>query len=212
MKFRFYTKYKLKIISPKKYPIAKINGKKLIFIHINKTAGTSILSTLGKKKFHLNCKDIIQLIGRKKFDSAVKFAVCRNPYDRALSMYYHRIKTNQSNLKNNPIDFNSWVEKVFSDEKDTSYYNKDLKMFAPQIDWLKDENNCVVIDNILKFENLDAEFLEFSSKFGINKKLPKLNLGVHKKDRKEVYNLKSVKIIQERFKEDFDFFNYSLII
>jgi len=85
MKFNWYSKYKLKLLKPSLYPIIRVNNKKFLFIHINKNAGTSIIKAFGKKKFHLTTRELIDLLGEKSFDDAIKFTEVRNPFDRVIS-------------------------------------------------------------------------------------------------------------------------------
>lgn len=45
--------------------------KQKLCIHINKTTGTSIINIIGKPfRKYLNVKDIIKVIGQKKWDEA----------------------------------------------------------------------------------------------------------------------------------------------
>lgn len=86
--------------------------KKLIYVHIPKTGGTSIESYLnlktkkkgnfekigygvkifkGKKKAlqHLTASEIKNLIGEDKFNQMDKFSIVRNPYSKIISEYSH---------------------------------------------------------------------------------------------------------------------------
>jgi hypothetical protein len=67
-------------------PLHKGKHGSYIFIHINKTAGTSIIDVIGKPfRKHLTSKEVIKVIGQKKWDAAYKFAVVRNPWDKVVS-------------------------------------------------------------------------------------------------------------------------------
>ena len=54
-----------------------------IFIHINKTAGTSIGRAVGlPNKLHLTAREIIDRVGEEAWRKAYKFAFVRNPLSR----------------------------------------------------------------------------------------------------------------------------------
>ena len=52
-------------------PLHKGKNGNYIFIHITKTAGTSIIEVIGKPfRKHLTSKEVIKVIGQKKWDAA----------------------------------------------------------------------------------------------------------------------------------------------
>lgn len=190
----------------KKSPLLKVNGKKVIFIHINKTGGTSVSDALGLNKSHLTVKEIIDLIGEENFESSYKFAAVRNPWDKVLSHYKYRVKTNQTDLGTKTIPFPEWVVKTYGKNKDPFYYDKP-KMFQPQVDWLKDYHNRINVNEIMKFEDLSKEFEKVSKHLGLHINLPHLNRTT-KTNYKEFYDDHSKSIITDWFAEDLDIFNY----
>ncbi len=195
-----------------RYPISQFNNKDFIFIHINKTGGTSISNILKLGKTHQNyTKTIISLIGEEKFKNTYSFTCVRNPFDRILSQYYYRIKPNKNPKEpylEEKIGFNKWVKLTYG-EKDKKYWNDSI-IFKPQIEWLKDtEENIILPNKIIKFEKLNEDFKEISNYLETDITLPHLNKSTIKKHNyKEEYNLESKKIIAEYFKEDIEYFNY----
>src|SRR5947208_3465937 len=64
------------------------NRHRCIFIHIPKTAGSSIaLSLFGEQLEHITYRDY-QIANPRKFDRYFKFAFVRNPWDRVVSSYF----------------------------------------------------------------------------------------------------------------------------
>jgi chondroitin 4-sulfotransferase 11 len=95
---------------------------KFIFIHIPKTAGTSIKTTLDFVKYRTNHRTLKNLINlepptgidwpwqKDGIENYFKFAFVRNPWDRAVSSYFYwankyhqRIKNKQNSNIPNPI-------------------------------------------------------------------------------------------------------------
>jgi hypothetical protein len=111
-----------------------------IFIHINKTGGTSIAKAIGLTvKKHLTAEQVITQIGERAFNDAFVFTVVRNPWSKVVSHYKFRVKTNQTSLKTNPLDFNEWVKCTYGPEKNLFYYDQPT-MFQPQLSWLKNSS------------------------------------------------------------------------
>jgi hypothetical protein len=200
MNFRFYSKYRLQFFDSEMYPVIEIGGKKLIFIHINKNAGTSILTSFNKKKFHLTVEELTELLGERTLKECIKFAIIRNPYDRVVSQYKHRVKTNQSNLMSENIDLNKWVELTFSQNYNGKYRDK-KRMFLTQLKWLRDKNGAWRVDEILMFDNLKNDFNKFCEKYSFKARLN------HENKSNSIYsdslNQSSKVIIYNYFKEDF---------
>ena len=182
---------------------------KFIFIHINKTGGTSIGKAIGlRRKRHLTVSQIISKIGEQRFSNTFVFCVVRNPWDKVLSLYKYRVKTNQTNMRDNHISFNEWVKQTYGKEKNIFYYNKPL-MFAPQSDWLKDKNGNLRVDKVLKFESLSDDFQDLTTFLGYNSKYLGKENSTEKVNYKNFYDESSRKIIEEWFSEDIKLFNYS---
>lgn len=130
--------------------------EKFVFIHINKTGGMSIENALGLKKQHLTALEYKNRLGIRHWNKSFKFSIVRNPWDKVVSQYFHRIKTNQTGLGVNPIDFKKWVKFTYG-EQNPKYFD-DPKYFMPQINWLTNENGELLCDFIGRFENLENDF------------------------------------------------------
>lgn len=135
-------------IKPSNYPLQQGTIKKIIFIHINKTGGTSIAQTIGSVtnkhsaiahnvgwalKKHLTVKEVISIVGKNKFDNAYKFTVVRNPWSKVVSHYKFRVMKNHTKMQENPIPFIEWVTCTFGVNKNPFYYTN-TNMFMPQVE------------------------------------------------------------------------------
>ena len=177
------------------YPYRVSGNLKFLFIHINKTGGSSIIKTIWPQhKWHDTAKEIIKVIGEKNYRETYKFTVVRNPWSKVVSQYKFRTMHNQNSMNDNPISFKDWVLLTYGETKDQYYYD-DPKMFQQQVEWLKDNNEVISIDKIIKFENLVADFEEVANHLKINKKLPVNKL---KKLFDFSYHTKRINIIFKR--------------
>lgn len=188
------------------YPIKK-GQVNFIFIHINKTGGSSIGKVIGfTKKNHRTAKTIIKIVGKENWEKSYKFTFVRNPWDKVVSHYQFRVQGNQTNLRDNPISFTEWVKCTYGDNKNTFYYDKP-SMFRPQNEWLLNDQNEIDIDMIGRFENLNEDFKIIADQIGCNPILPHIN-KTKKVDYKEFYNSETKNIITKWFEKDIELFKY----
>jgi len=208
MKIQFIEKIKNKIGLKLNSPLHKGEIKDYIFVHINKTAGTSIIKVIGKPfRKHLTAKEIIKTIGQKKWDNAYKFTVIRNPWGKVVSQYKHNIKMNSNNMAKKPIEFKDWVSRTYGKNKDPKYYGRP-QMYLPQVEWLKNYEGKIDVDKIIRFENLNEGINDVFNTLGIDQQLPHVN-KTFKTDYTSFYDKESKKIIEDWFLEDIQVFEYS---
>jgi chondroitin 4-sulfotransferase 11 len=176
-----------------------------IFIHINKTGGSSIENALKIPLEHKTATEKQQQLGEKEWNKKLTFTVVRNPWDKVVSHYHYRVKTNQTNLRNKPIKFKEWVKLTYKN-MDETYYDKP-KMFMPQTSWITDSNGKIIVDEILNFENLNEDFNSVMVKLGKQIPLPHLKRSNHI-NYKTYYDTETVEIVDNWFKEDINNFDY----
>lgn len=194
--------------------------RKIIFIHIPKTGGTTIenyMKTIDKPIFyggygklkniifqHLNYKNYIKFFGKEEYNKFIKFSIVRNPYDRLISEYYWS-KLNIGFKSNKTFDyFLNQVEDIVTNRK----YNLTIhhNHFIPQYEFICDSNNNIVVDKLFKFEEFN-EILKFLNEKKYNTKKEK-NLNVSKNKEKIILNNNQKKKIYELYKKDFEIFKY----
>lgn len=182
---------------------------KIIHIHICRTAGTSIKNSfeqtfpgvpfIGKHRF-------IRNFPNRALNKCKSFCVVRNPFDKIVSQWlwgYKRIYK---------IGFLEFLQRV----RDKKFFQRHKNYwYAPQIEWIVNDLGEIIIDRILRFENLQAEFDQMCRdwKFPEFKLIPNINsaethLGCPRKPYKQYYNEESAKIVRELYCEDFKRLNY----
>ena len=176
-----------------------IDEYECIFIHIPKNAGTSIEEYFGNGSVRIQPSkhaDIheIKVKFKNSYNNYRKFTIIRNPYDKMVSWYFY-LKRNLGDY--NIVEFNDWIK----DPSKFWHANDPISFLKPQCDWI---DNTV---EIIRFENLDNELNKFFNK--------KINLPITNKSNHnhylEYYNEQSLNIIYNKYKEDFEKFNYKKI-
>jgi chondroitin 4-sulfotransferase 11 len=147
---------------------------KFIFIHIQKTAGTSISSAL--EQFceesypsikHWNARKIKEKFGAGVWDEYFKFSFVRNPYERLLS-WYNMIDKAREITGHNPNPFHLYIQKnihSFSEFilNDKVFIDANVLRWrlAPQrIAQFQrlSEGGRIIVDFVGKYENVNEDF------------------------------------------------------
>jgi hypothetical protein len=194
---------------------------RFIFIHIYKTAGTSLthalrpyareplpsrfLQRLGLRKpaiaplpDHVSARDLRAAIPSELFDSCFKFAFVRNPWDWQVSLYHY-----MRDLRRHPqhaivqgMSFDDYIEwRVTSD--------KHL-----QKDFVTDASGSLLVDFIGRFENVEEDARTVFDRIGIRAVLPHRNRSFHDEYR-TYYSDRSKRLVSEHFAPDIEMFGYS---
>jgi len=179
---------------------------KVIFIHINKTAGTSVERafdvdvSFGDRK-HLRALQIRGRVGHEVWDSYFKFAIVRNPWDKVVSMYHHRKQNSRKETLPQKMPFSMWV-------KNLPYIKTKESRTTNQLDWITDRKGNIIIDYVARFENLSKEWEKLKELGNFDLELSHVNKSIHK-PYQEYYDEESRDIVTERFKKDIDYFGYT---
>lgn len=191
---------------------------KVIFIHIPKTGGTSIENALNCKEIKngygvINNKAIHHYSWKeyknkypKRFKNYYKFTIVRNPYDKILSDYYylkHIAKLDIDNFQN--ITFDEYLNYCGEIVKN-KLYNKTKyhDHFLPQHKFIFNDNNNLMVNKILRFENFSH--INKFIKIRFKKDLQWLNKN--KYSEKIILNQEQKDKIYEIYEKDFTLLSY----
>lgn len=173
---------------------------KLLFVHIPKTGGTSILNKLDqsmwKKVIHAGHDPLFILESNNNIQDAFTFCVVRNPYRRTFSYYNHFKRQNKVECS-----FLHFLEVI----KKKIFFEKTPMIVFPQSFYVYDSSGVISIDKIYKYEN----FIELEN--DLNVKFDKLNVGnYNENDYMDAYaDVNCISIVQELFSVDFINFDYN---
>jgi hypothetical protein len=175
---------------------------KFIFVHVSKTAGTTIRFALQGKydelhdPHHSLISEIKEKLSEQVFQSYFKFGVVRNPWDREVSRYKF-IKNRKCNSKH------KYCQNGFNE-----YLFKFVELGLVNYDALKIDGK-IGVDYIMKFENLQEDFDKICDKIGIpQRKLPHKNATKHK-HYTEYYDDETKQIVAEKYVRDIEYFGYN---
>lgn len=195
-----------------------IKDKKIIFLHIPKTGGTSIMKSLRPHGLegsgHMQLSRIFQKynINSKNRNDYLVFTVSRNPWDLVVSNFaYIKMKksywhsSDGSTKYGEHPDYNTVKNMNF---KEFVYALKDKKIKStyntlPQSYWIDRK-----VDYIIRFENMSKDFETLCKKVGLpNIELLHLNKSKHQ-DYKKYYDKELISIVEKLYAKDIKMFNY----
>jgi hypothetical protein len=177
------------------------------FLHIPKTAGTSILRTIGAKSEGHNI--VSQLTGDF-------FSCVRNPYDRACSMYWFMLERWMKIKKMQPFDMSAGPASLlyFWQTIDHRQHPINKALYAPQIEYLRDNPGeggiSPRIKHLFRYETLQQDWPAFASEHSFAE-LPHLNKSERPSTWQDELTEESIAIIGELYADDFEHLNYERI-
>lgn len=191
---------------------------KFIFVHVQKTGGTSITAALAKYcdesdfEFlrrhnldqHAYASDAIRVLGRETWDSYFTFAFERNPWDKCLSLYYYQLQ--------------NWsvYRKPFRPQRPTFQqwfypFGMMVKKLTPSIDMYSHKGE-ICVDFVGRFERLREDFAEVCQRIGLPPtELPQENKSELRESRgyREHFSPPMRKRIERIYRREIEAFGYS---
>jgi len=198
-------------------PIFSVNNKRVLFIHIPKTGGTSVenwLKNFGEMQFyqpgiptfmnctpqHLTINDFDVLFNRKFFN--LIFTIVRHPYERLISEYLFRTAEEMKTFKKR-VNFSDWLMLNLNEAQKNKYHFDNH--FRSQTDFIDSKMK------IFKFENgLDEVVKYLKKELGIRttKKLSVLNKSKGKKTLS--WSVEALNTVNHFYKNDFVQLQYDI--
>lgn len=174
------------------------------FVHINKCAGSAIELALGLPKDHHTAAELRDQMGAQAWQQRFTFSVVRNPFDRAVSIYFYRMRTGQSGLGDRHLNVNQWIQRVWAEE-DPAYLGTPA-LTAPCFDWVSAEG-ALIVDEILKLEDLDRDWDRIMDRLGVDVRPGFINANSHPPYR-DLLDAVARKTLERAFAKDMDQFGY----
>lgn len=188
-----------------------------IFIHIPKCAGTSLKRVLdlpgrGHPQWHWFAEKIPH-----KWNTYLKFAIVRNPWDRFVSAYVYATMK-ESFWHNERVglhpDYPLLAGKTFEECCHIARKQRHVlrhESWYPQHLWLAQQTGGkyrLMVDLVFRYEKLDEEMAALSARLGLGKtELPRINVSQHKCYR-DYYNDETRAIVADLYAADIALLNY----
>ena len=209
------------------------HDKKVIFIHVPRTGGSSIekyldiprtvpnfcCNIMNTSIYYKNCRyamthvpaQVMRKFFPEHYEKYYKFAFVRNPYERVVSEYFWLMKKDENQGKQ--IDpgsvekFSKWLFKYYT------VAPKDLFGFrdhhCTQKHLLCDEGGKLMVDDVFRYENYNDGVQKIKTVLNISKaEIPWVNFSKYGIDKKIMLTDENKEFIYKIHQEDFLTFGY----
>ena len=187
----------------------------VLFVHIEKTAGSSIHKALYKSRlpstkipdtwngstiinYHRPAAHYQKTLG-SNFDKHFKFSFVRNPWTKVVSHWFYIKRFHRFNKEIRTFD-----DFIFQE------HNWTATVFRSQKKFLADNNGSLLVDYVGRFENIENDFQEVCKKTNISiNHLTKENKSSSAVDINDIYTKETKKRVEELCREDIEYFEYN---
>lgn len=195
------------------------NEQPWTFLHVPKTAGKSISAYImrnnpnASKTLHPTSHATLAEMQSLNVDLGTTFAVFRNPYARAVSLYKYLYEDDIKKVLESSIPYfhqtpnTDWHDIVMKE------YGRNLSFlsFCKILPWIPlgiEQYHYLPVDKKLKMETLDKDFKFIQDLLGTNESLYKFNC-TNNRPWQSYYTSDTKKIIYQTYKKDFKLLGYS---
>jgi Sulfotransferase family len=201
------------------------HSHRFIFVHIFKTAGTSMRAVLEPYTYrpgirlvnrlrgwrgtplpepfpqlsgHARASQIRDAVPMDVFENYFKFAFVRNPWDWQVS-WYHYILQNADHHEHPAVRRLGSFEEFLRWRIDHPVWK--------QKDFVVDEQGKEIVDFVGRFETIEEDFAHVCAATDVRARLPHLNRSNHK-DYRTYYSDRACALLDDYSKDDIEYFAY----
>lgn len=174
---------------------------------------------------HIPPTEIKEIIGKDIWDNYFKFAITRNPWDKAVSDYFYKLPKKHITKKNissnllKPKAYKYILKKILLSIKklfgfqasDFELYIMSLKKNSTNAKFYFDNDGKPICDFYIRYEYLDRDYKKVCEQLGIpNERLPKTKSKLRKerKHYSQYFTKKTKEKIESISREEIDYFDY----
>lgn len=208
---------------------------RFLFVHIPKTGGTSVRAalkpllyrdpwywlmwgpqrlshltghrTVTKLPRHARIVAAREMLPWEIFSALLKFSVVRNPWDMQVSSYFHLQKEHPEVLTG--IDtFEAFVFHKLDPHRAPCPL-LDISG-TPQVDYLRDMDGRLLVDEVIRFESLEADTQRVFARLGLKAlaRLPHKRKGERRRDYRTYYSDAAAQRVADWYASDLEAFHY----
>jgi len=184
-------------------------SRKLLFVHIQRTGGTSLNALIKRSIADTRCVGRLEhgtlleargILGPQRFTQAYRFGFVRNPWERMVSLYTH--------AQQHGIVIRSTLNvsqtTTFRDFLRRQHWYVD----HPQLWWLCDERGNMLASDVFRFESYRAGVSVICQRFGLSiAALPHAQSSEHA-HYTTYYDAETRAIVADRYRDDIEYFGY----
>jgi hypothetical protein len=186
-----------------------------IFIHIPKTAGTSVTSALGAVggRDHLPWY-VYYTANPALFDKYYKFCFVRNPWERVLSAYKY---LESGGNQNRDLQTMHLIKAYGSFDAFVRYglgegHFRNHLLFLPQSEFVVGPEQNIVVDFVGRFECLNRDFAAVAKRLGVSTIIGHINKSEKVNDvglyKSNYSSSESIEVVHQIYKQDVRIFDY----
>ncbi len=186
-------------------------GQRFFKLHVHKRI-LYINSPLGIKAgvinsdnlSHAKAIDVQRILGKQLYNSLFKFAFVRNPWAKEVSDYEYIKRT-----KYHPL-YSFIHSQSLSLEQYLEWKIQNGNLKSPQLSFIADSNNNLLMNFIGKVESIDQDLKKLSKLINLElENIPKLNSKQESCSYQEFYNSHSKKLVEKLHNKELELFDYS---
>lgn len=167
---------------------------------------------------HMSAKKIKEQLGDEIWNSYLKFCVVRDPFDKAVSAFYHFKKARDENKDSVHVPLKVKIKKFFNPEPKFDNVSQEFEYWLSKGEMKVDRDKYVIdgefcVDEVVRYEALHDGLRSICEKIGVEfdpSRLPEFKKGIRddKVGLSEIYTPKSIEIISDLYAFELDRFGY----
>lgn len=168
---------------------------------------------------HMSASKIKEKVGAEVWNSYFKFCVIRDPFDKAVSAFYHFKKAREQKGKDEvAVPLKQRIKKFFKPEPKFSSVAEEFEHWLAEGSMVVDRDKYLIdgefcVDEVIRYEDLQGGLKAISEKIGVEydpTRLPEFKKGIRddKVGLTEIYTPKSIEIVSGLYDYELDRFGY----